>query len=83
MKWIAALVGYMFYRFPGALMGFFLGSLLEQTSFQAEILRKPGSSLDKGSFELKLLSLAALVIKADGAIRSEELRAKITIYSAN
>ena len=74
MKWIAALVGYMFYRFPGALMGFFLGSLLEQTSFQAEILRRPGSSLDKGSFELKLLSLAALVIKADGAIRSEELR---------
>lgn len=74
MKWIIALVGYMFYRFPGALLGFFLGSLLEQVSIQSQTFRPPGRSLDKGSFELKLLSLAAVVIKADGAIRDEELR---------
>lgn len=74
MRWIAALVGYMFYRFPGALLGFFLGSLLEQTSVQTQVFRASGRGMDRGSFELKLLSLAALVIKADGAIREEELR---------
>ncbi|MGC6421582.1 MAG: TerB family tellurite resistance protein [Flavobacteriaceae bacterium] len=74
MKWMGALIGYLLYRFPGALLGFFLGSLLERTTLEVQGFRTPGRSLSKSSFELKLLSLAALVIKADGAIKQEELR---------
>ena len=74
MKWIAALIGYFIYRFPGAVLGFVLGSLLDQAGSSNSRFRPPGVGLSKSSFELKLLALAAVVIKADGTILKEELR---------
>ena len=74
MKWIAALIGYFIYRFPGAVLGFVIGSLLDQASRSNLRFRPPGQGLSKSSFELKLLALAAVVIKADGTILKEELR---------
>ena len=77
MKWIFAFIGFYINRFPGALLGFFIGSLAEQ--FQRG---KPKSSLFEstvrsfkpGDFELHLLMLSATVIKADGKIKTEELQ---------
>ena len=73
VRWLFAFIGYMIFRFPGALLGFFLGTLFEaansgriNTSFQTT----PVSQQD---FELRLLALASMVIKADGKISQSEL----------
>ncbi|MDC6350431.1 TerB family tellurite resistance protein [Zeaxanthinibacter sp. PT1] len=77
IKWIAAILGYFFFRLPGALIGFFLGSLLDsqtrsgggRTVF-SDFTRQQVSPSD---FELHLLSLCSIVIKADGQVSQREL----------
>lgn len=78
IKWIAAIAGFFFYRFPGAILGFVLGSIIDSlvnkdpesfTPFGQE--KKEKVSL--GDLELNLLSLASLVIKADGSVSRREL----------
>ena len=73
MRWLFAFIGYMIFRFPGALLGFFLGSLFETntrakftTSFQA-------TRVSQQEFELRLLALASMVIRADGKTSQSEL----------
>jgi len=77
IRWIAAVIGYLLFRFPGAVIGFLLGSFFEnfggtkgsfQTSFNS---RREG--VTPADFELNLLSLASLVIKADGTVSQVEL----------
>lgn len=77
IKWIAAIIGYSIFRFPGAIIGFLLGSLFDGKSSSSRSRRsiftqsKPGVS--PAEFELNLLSLASLVIKADGIVNQKEL----------
>ena len=77
IRWIAAIIGYSIFRFPGAIIGFLLGSLFDGKSFSSGNRRsvftqsKPGVS--PAEFELNLLSLASLVIKADGIVNQKEL----------
>lgn len=66
-KWIFAIFGYTFFRLPGALLGYFLGSLLEKNKINT---LNRFSSFD---FEINLLALSSLVIKSDGKITNEEL----------
>lgn len=78
IKWIGAILGFMYGRFPGAIMGFILGNILDylfkgnfssgqfQTVFQSQ-------QVSSGDFELNLLSLASLVIKADGKVNEREM----------
>ena len=77
VKWFAAFIGYLFFRLPGALVGFVLGSLLEN-------IGRPGSSgslyedltrqrVSPADFELHLISLCSIVIKADGQVSQREL----------
>lgn len=77
MKWVFAFIGYFLYRFPGAISGFFLGSLAEQF-FQPNsgnpIFGGVSPRPDPAQFELHLLMLSAAVIKADGEVKPEELR---------
>ena len=75
VKWIAALLGYSFFRFPGALLGFLLGSLLDQFNRGSTSYFKTSSStLSLEKFQLNLLALAATIIKADGQIKPQELQ---------
>ncbi len=79
IKWLAAILGYMYARFPGAILGFIIGSLLDN------YLRSSGGILKSffgnqkkeqvspGDFELNLLSLCSIVIKADGKVSQTEL----------
>src|SRR5690606_35945559 len=76
-KWILAFLGYMFYRFPGAILGFIIGSFIDNmygsrgrftTTFSSR-----ESNVSPGDFELNLLSLASLVIKSDGKVSQTEL----------
>ena len=77
VKWFAAMIGYFLFRFPGAVVGFLIGSFIDnmssgggpRTVFQ-DYTRRPVSPAD---FELHLLSLCSLVIKADGQVSQREL----------
>ena len=77
IKWFAAIIGFLFFRLPGALFGFVIGSLLENVG-------RPGSSgslyedltrqrVSPADFELHLISLCSIVIKADGQVSQREL----------
>ncbi len=77
IKWVAGILGYFLFRLPGALIGFLVGSLLDnlgsgrgpQTLF-GDMGRRTVSPAD---FELNLLSLCSIVIKADGQVSDREL----------
>ncbi len=78
IKWFAAIVGYFIFRLPGAVVGFLLGSFLDnfggktggaQTLFN-DMTRQSVSPAD---FELNLLSLCSIVIKADGKVSQTEM----------
>ena len=71
IRWLAAILGYTFFRLPGAILGFLLGSLLDNTigsrgGFRASF-GGGANGVTPADFELNLLSLASLVIKADGS----------------
>jgi DnaJ like chaperone protein len=72
IKWFASLIGYMFFRFPGALLGFFIGSFIDQF-YNTTNSRVQMTGFSNQLFEMNLLALAALVIKADGSISPKEL----------
>ena len=73
IKWIAALLGFFYYRFPGAVIGFFLGSIIESLSKNSSIKYYSSSSIKPEEFELNLLALSAILIKADGKVEESEL----------
>ncbi|WP_224484228.1 TerB family tellurite resistance protein [Robertkochia aurantiaca] len=75
-KWIVALCGYMFFRLPGALIGFLLGSMLENMMNGSGTTRVFGNQereVSPADFELHLISLCSIVIKADGSVSQSEL----------
>ncbi|MBQ0739839.1 TerB family tellurite resistance protein, partial [Aquimarina celericrescens] len=77
IKWFTAVIGYIFFRFPGAVLGFILGSLIDSaTSKNSGGFKKvftQETEVTPADFELNLLSLSSIVIKADGKINQTEL----------
>ena len=73
IKWLAAFLGYSFLRFPGAILGFFIGSFIELLSKGSIKITSLNGSIKPEKFELNLLALSALIIKADGEIQEKEL----------
>ena len=82
IRWLLAVLGYTFFRFPGAIIGFLLGSLLDKViggkgksggGFQQVFQQQRSEHVSPADFELNLLSLASLVIKADGVVNQKEL----------
>jgi len=77
LKWITAIFGYTYFRIGGAILGYFLGSILEQLFTKN---RQPFFSVDTfqkmrpEQVQLNLLALAAVVIKADGKVDKRELQ---------
>jgi len=76
-KWILAVVGYMFFRYPGAVLGFILGTVIDNWNRSSggftSVFKTESNSVSPGDFELNLLSLASLVIKADGQVSQSEM----------
>ncbi|TPN83965.1 TerB family tellurite resistance protein [Aquimarina algicola] len=78
IKWFAAVLGYIFFRFPGAALGFIVGSLIDASTgknsnggFKAIFSKE--QTVTPADFELNLLSLSSIVIKADGVVNQTEL----------
>lgn len=80
LRWILALVGFFLYRFPGAFTGYLIGYYLDQIGYYLDQIKVSGKRattqkqrVSPADFELNLLSLASLVIKADGSVSQKEL----------
>ncbi|MEZ4875237.1 MAG: TerB family tellurite resistance protein [Flavobacteriaceae bacterium] len=79
IRWFTAILGYYIARFPGAILGFIIGSLFDnynsgkKKSSGGSIFQQPKQEVTPADFELNLLSLASLVIKADGNVSQTEL----------
>lgn len=79
IKWAAAFIGFFIRGLAGAVLGFFIGSVLDGlygrqgrggSSVFGDFTRQNVSPAD---FELNLLSLCSIVIKADGNVSQREL----------
>lgn len=86
IKWITAILGYTYLRFGGAILGYFVGSILEQMLNKGQ--RNPFGSVQfqqmrANEVQLNLLSLAAIVIKADGKVDKRELQFVRNYFIAN
>ncbi len=80
IRWFAAIIGYVFFRFPGAIVGYLIGTLLDNTGTKVgkkATGKRPVYTQQKNvsptDFEINLLALSSLVIKADGTVNQKEL----------
>ena len=78
VKWFAAFIGYSIFRFPGAILGFLIGGFIDNLSSKGGGVKTIFSDMTRQSvspadFELNLLSLCSIVIKADGKISQSEM----------
>jgi len=79
IKWLGAIIGFSFRGLIGAILGFLAGSFLD--NLMGGSSRGPRSVFDDltrqnvspADFELNLLSLCSIVIKADGQVSQREL----------
>jgi len=80
-RWAGAVLGYVFAgRFFGAIIGFIVGSFIDQLSSgkskaggYQKVFQQKRDQVSPADFELNLLSLASIVIRADGKINETEL----------
>lgn len=72
-KWIGASVGWSFGGPIGAIIGLALGSLIDNSSSSTKKYTRVKTQTQSGDFEVSLLILASLVIKADGKQDRREL----------
>lgn len=76
IKWVLAVLGYFVYGFRGAILGFFIGSILDSFSSSSKggfRVFQEEKKVSPQDFELHLLSLSAIVIRADGKVSQVEL----------
>ena len=72
-KWIGASIGWSFGGPIGAIIGMAVGSLLDASSKSGVGLNKSQTATRSGDFEVSLLVLASVVIKADGKQDQREM----------
>lgn len=72
-KWIGASLGWSFGGPIGAILGLALGNLIDKSSVKTKTYSGPNMLTQSGDFEVSLLILASLVIKADGKQDQREL----------
>lgn len=80
-KWIAAIGGFYLFRYPGAIFGFLIGSFIDNMADSGGGSRGPRTvfsdmtrqKVSPADFELNLLSLCSIVIKADGKVSQSEM----------
>lgn len=79
IKWLGALIGFFIRGIGGAVLGFFAGSLLDgflsgdQARTKTVFTDFTRPNVSPADFELNLISLCSIVIKADGAVSQREM----------
>lgn len=77
IKWLTTIVGFAFFRIPGAILGFIIGSIIDSFTGSKHVSFKKvfneQQTVTPRDFELNLLSLSSIVIKADGKVNQTEL----------
>lgn len=73
IKWVAAVLGFFIFRFPGALVGFIIGSFIDNLGKGSRSGGMFQQQVSPADFELNLLSLCSIVIKADGNVSQREM----------
>jgi len=79
IRWFLGLLGMVYFRWPGAILGFVIGSVIDNMNAGktynrgGSIFGRTASQNIPAEFELKLLALASVVIKADGKVDQSEL----------
>jgi DnaJ like chaperone protein len=73
IKWVAAIIGYSILRFPGAVLGFVIGRFFEFLTHNPIQNKTTSYAIRPETFQLNLLALSALIIKADGRVEKKEL----------
>ncbi|MFK7814504.1 MAG: TerB family tellurite resistance protein [Maribacter sp.] len=77
-KWVAAVIGFYLFRYPGAILGFLVGSFIDNSTKSGSGTGRVFSDMTRqkvspADFELNLLSLCSIVIKADGTVSQSEM----------
>lgn len=72
-KWIAGGLGWAFFGPLGGIMGFVIGSMLDQQNMIPENTVNTGKKTTTGGYAMSLLVLIAAVMKADGKVLKSEL----------
>lgn len=72
-KWIGASIGWSFGGPIGAIIGMAVGSLLDSSSKSGSSFTQSQAPTRSGDFEVSLLVLASIVIKADGKQDQREM----------
>ena len=72
-KWIGATIGWSFGGPIGAIIGLAVGGMLDASSKGGSVRSQNQSATRSGDFEVSLLILASIVIKADGKQDQREL----------
>jgi DnaJ like chaperone protein len=76
-RWIGAIFGFIFLKTPGMFVGFLIGYFLDNLNIKTRTYQQsaprqgPTQATD---FEINLLSLCAIVIKADQRVSDQEMR---------
>ena len=83
IRWIGAIIGFAYRGFLGAVAGYVIGMLIDNLFFNKSDGQASGRSrspfgggqqtVTPGDFELNLLSLCSIVIKADGQVSQREM----------
>jgi DnaJ like chaperone protein len=79
IKWVGAFIGFFIRGLSGAILGFFAGSVLDglfgtKTNTSRTVFSDfTRPNVSPADFELNLLSLCSIVIKADGQISQREM----------
>lgn len=78
LRWLLSILGFFLFRFPGAFIGYLIGYFLEHLKVSSGPIptgqpNRARQQVTPADFELNLLSLASLVIKADGQVSQKEL----------
>jgi DnaJ like chaperone protein len=80
-KWIAGGLGWTFFGPIGGILGFTLGSLLDESTVISKSITK--TSTTSGDFAVSLVILIAAVMKADGKVLKSELDYVKTFFIKN
>ncbi|MFX0555887.1 TerB family tellurite resistance protein [Maribacter sp. CXY002] len=79
IKWVGAFIGFFIRGLSGAILGFFAGSVLDSlfgtksNTTRTVFTDFTRPNVSPADFELNLLSLCSIVIKADGQISQKEM----------